>query len=116
MKVCWDGKCPKGKPICCVECLEKGTCGDYCETCLDELELEKYKRCPPNCPDRTVYNTDAEGDEQINCHMVCEGCLFRHRQNEEKKKQRAIEKEYDNFHKMTVWRMKEIMNNRKKGK
>lgn len=82
----------------------------------DEVELIKFKRCPADCPDRTVYNADVDADKQKNCHMTCEGYLYRQQQNEEKKKKRAEEKEYDNFHKLTVWKMKEIMSNRKKGK
>lgn len=72
------------------------------------MECDKTKRCPPNCPDRTI--------EPVNCHMICKEYLDRQKENEEKKKKMALEKEYDNFHKMTVWKMKEIMSNRKKGK
>ncbi len=109
MEVCWEENCKiKDKPICCVDCEEKEECGEYCELCFDKAELEKYKRCPADCPDRQI--------EPVNCHMTCRGYLFRQKQNEEEKKKRTIDKEYDNFHKMTVWRMKEIMNNRKKGK
>ena len=33
-----------------------------------DIEKMKFKRCPPNCPDRTV---------EPNCHMTCEGYLYR---------------------------------------
>ena len=41
------------------------------ESCQGEnidIEKMKFKRCPPNCPDRTI---------EPNCHMTCEGYLFR---------------------------------------
>ena len=31
LTVCWDGKCPQGKPICCFECDRQAYCPDVCD-------------------------------------------------------------------------------------
>ena len=109
METCWEDNCKtKDKPICCVECEESEECSEYCEMCFDKTELEKYKRCPPDCPDRTI--------EPVNCHMICRGYIHRQKKAEKEKQKRANEKEYDNFHQQSVRRMKAIQYTKRKGK
>lgn len=65
------------------------------------MEHNKFETCQ-DCPDRTVYNTDADADEQQNCHTTCEGYLFRQKQNEEKRKKRRQENTFIEYKRKVV--------------
>ena len=76
---------------------------DKFESCQGEnidIEKMKFKRCPPNCPDRTV---------EPNCHMTCEGYLFRCEKLKKMKEGREENLDYYGFKTTSINRTRRIM-------
>lgn len=62
---------------------------------------DKFKSCA-GCPDRTI--------EPVNCHMDCEGYLFRQKEKATLNKKKADDKEFYNFKKIIVRETKAKVN------
>ena len=67
---------------------------------MSELDDIKFKRCPPDCPDRTV---------EPNCHMTCEGYLFRCEKNQKLKEGREETIDYWGFKTESIKRTQKII-------
>ena len=65
------------------------------------LEEFKFKRCPSDCPDRSI---------EPNCHETCEGYLFRCEENKKKRQRRRVETDFYNFKKERVRDTKKKVN------
>lgn len=57
-------------------------------------EVEKYERCPQDCPDRT-YDIPS-------CKGTCEGYMFRQMKTAMEKKKKASDKVFNGFKKEAV--------------
>ena len=58
--------------------------------------FDKFKSCE-DCPDRTV---------EPNCHMTCEGYIFRCQKNEKSKESKNENVEFGNFKRETIRKTK----------
>ena len=67
---------------------------------MSELDDIKFKRCPPECPDRSV---------EPNCHMTCEGYLFRCEKIRKSKEGKDSHVDYYGFKTESINRTRKIM-------
>ena len=67
---------------------------------MGKLDDIKFKRCPPECPDRSI---------EPNCHMTCEGYLFRCEKIRKSKERKNENCDYADFKRHSVRKMQKIV-------